>query len=132
MTKTTQKTAKIVALGHALVLGARGEAGGAPSKDSIWGIAQVGNTLVSFSGRRNAETFRFMTHKQVELEALKQKFADKLAGKNIWYTYQDKTASAEQLVVDLAAKVNKGYYKAVAARKLNNTRKTQAERKSAE
>ena len=123
--------AQIISLAHALVLGARGEAGGAPSKDSIWGIAKVGNTIVSFSGRRNADTFRYMTHKQVELEALKQKFADKLQGKNIWYSYADKTASAEQLVAGLAEKVGTGYYKAVAARKLNNTRKTQALKKAA-
>ena len=123
--------AQIISLAHAFVLGARGEAGGAPSKDSIWGIAQVGNTLVSFSGRRGAETLRYMTHKQVEMEALKQKFADKLAGKNIWYSYADKTGSVDQLIPGLAEQIGSGYYKAVAARKINNTRKTQALKKAA-
>ena len=72
-----------------------------------------------------------MTHKMVEMEALMAKFQDKLQGKNIWYSYADKTASAEQLVAGLAEKVGTGYYKAVAARKLNNTRKTQALKKAA-
>lgn len=115
--------ATILALGHAFVKGVRGEAGGAPTKDSIWGIAQVGNTLVTFSGRRGAESFRFSTHKKVELESLKSKFQDKLLGKGIWYSYQDKTAFADQLVPNIHEKVQKGYYKAVANGKLNIERK---------
>jgi hypothetical protein len=52
---------EILAVAHALIAGARGEAGGAPSKDSVVGVALVQGNLVTFGGRRGG-VLRYFTH----------------------------------------------------------------------
>jgi hypothetical protein len=111
---------EILKVGHALVAGTRGEKGGAPSKDSIWGLAYVGGTLVKFFGRRGG-VLRFKTEKKVNLPEAMAMFEDKLSGKGMDYNYKEVAEkNLETLVPDLANVVGKGYYAAVKAGKLNN------------
>lgn len=44
---------EIIVAAHFYNEGSRGEAGGAPSNDKLWGLAKIGTTLVRFWGRRN-------------------------------------------------------------------------------
>ena len=92
--------AKIFRVGHALVLGPRGEAGGAPSKNSVWGVAQVGAQLVTFSGRVGG-TLRFKTRHSSMLDHMLQLFKDKVEGKNMTYNYKDVTDSYAKVYENL-------------------------------
>jgi hypothetical protein len=112
---------EILKVGHALVAGTRGDKGGAPSKDSIWGLAFVGGgTLVKFFGRRGG-VLRFKTEKKANLPDALAMFEDKLAGKGMDYNYTEVSGKAlDELVPNLAETVSKGYYAAAKAGKLNN------------
>ena len=111
---------EVLKLGHALVAGERGKKGGAPSKDSIWGLAFVGTSLVKFFGRRGG-VLRFKTEKKANLPEALAMFEDKLTGKGKDYSYTEVTAKqVADLVPDLETTVAKGYYAAVKAGKLNN------------
>lgn len=112
------------AVGHALVQGARGAAGGAPSKDSVWGVAVVSGVTVVFYGRRNG-TLSFQTVKKADVEATMEKFGRKVAatdGKD--YAYADVTANYAATIEGLAERVGKGYHAAKQAKKLNLVRRT--------
>jgi hypothetical protein len=126
MAKNKEFKAKveILKVGHAMFLGARGEAGGAPSKDSVFGVAVVQGTVLTFGGRRGG-TLRFKTYKKDELEAQLARFDKKLAGrpfgKNVDATYNllDAAAQAELLGADFATQLGKGFYAATFNKKLN-------------
>ena len=111
---------ELIKVGHALVAGVRGDKGGAPSKDSIWGLAFVGGNLVKFFGRRGG-TMRFKSQKNVDLPDSLAMFEGKLAGKGIDYRYSEVTPDKynELHGGDLAEAVGKGYYAAARAGKLN-------------
>jgi dihydroxyacetone kinase-like predicted kinase len=104
---------EILNVGHALIAGARGEAGGAPSKDSIFGVAIIaGNKLVTFGGRRNGmQKFKAypMTQKATQLE----RYAFKLTGKDKGFAYTDldAAAQAELLGATFADDLAAMYYK---------------------
>lgn len=122
---------EILKVGHALVAGVRGEKGGAPSKDSIWGLAFVGSTLVKFFGRRGG-VMRFKTEKKANLPDALAMFEDKLAGKGMDYSYSEVAPkNFESLIPDLANTVSKGYYAAVKAGKLNNRATAKASKATA-
>jgi hypothetical protein len=123
----------IVKVGHALIAGERGEKGGKPSKDSIWGIAQVDNVLLSFSGRRNAVVLKYKTHPKADADKLQELFALKLEGKDVKgipYTEIAGEAAIEALIPNLVERIGKGYYASTFAGKVD-TRKTKAGAKKA-
>jgi hypothetical protein len=111
----------IQALGYCTFKGTRGEAGGAPSKDSLWGVAFIGASLVKFYGRRNG-TMRFKTVKKAELPEALTQFQEKQTGfpfgKKIDARYTDVTANHGDYIPDLAALAS-SYYAAVKAKKVN-------------
>ena len=116
---------QILGLAHAMFNGARGEAGGAPSKDSVFGIALVQGNLISFGGRRGG-TLRFKTYKKTELEKQTARFVAKLSGnpfgKNVAACYTqvtDAVVMADLVGADFEAKLGTAYYKAMANKKLN-------------
>lgn len=82
-------TVQILKVGHALVQGVRGEKGGAPSKDSIWGVAKVGTKVVKFFGR-NGGKLRFKTER--DTEACLAMFQKKVKGEGMSYHYTDVTS----------------------------------------
>jgi hypothetical protein len=127
---------QIIGLAHATFLGARGEAGGAPSKDSIFGLALIQGNVVSFGGRRGG-TLRFKTYKKTELEAQTARFSKKLGGKpfgakiDAHYVVVADEAKAGLLGEDFDAKLVANFYKAMGNKKLNTyTRKSKAQRQS--
>lgn len=73
---------QILKVGHSLVQGARGEKGGAPSKDSIWGLAQIGSALVKFSGRRGGK-LRFKSTPMAQKDSALALFQAKTEGKGL-------------------------------------------------
>lgn len=115
---------QILKVGHALVEGVRGAQGGAPSKDSVWGIATIQGNVVAFSGRRGG-ALRFTTHKKVEIDSLHAKWERKVTGKDKWFSYKDITNSdqLDELLPNLKETVKKQFYTAMAKRKLNIHRK---------
>jgi hypothetical protein len=117
---------QILKVGHALVQGERGEKGGKPSKDSIWGVMVVNDRLLTFSGRRNAVTLKFKTHRKADMENVLALYAQKLEGKDVKGTqYVDIAGEAAQelLVPGLMERLNKGYLTAKRDGKLD-TRST--------
>lgn len=68
---------QILKVATALVQGARGERGGAPSKDSVMGLAQIGKTLVKFAGRRGG-VMHFKTEPLAQKDAVLASFESKL------------------------------------------------------
>lgn len=110
------------ALGHCTFPGKRGEAGGAPSKDSLWGVAFIGGNLVTFGGRRGG-TMRFKSVKKVDLPAAMTQFQEKQTGfpfsKKIDARYTDVTANAAEYIPDLEKTLAAGYYAAMKADKVN-------------
>jgi hypothetical protein len=117
------KNVQILAVAHALIAGARGENGGAPSKDSVFGIATVQGNLCSFGGRRGG-VLRFKTYKKTDIDAVLKKFEGKLTGnpfgKNVEGVYAVvEGAALETLIPNTAETIGKGYYKAMAGGKLN-------------
>lgn len=115
------QTVEILKVGHALVAGTRGDNGGAPSKDSIWGLARIQGNLVKFYGRRGG-VLRYKTARKVDLELVLAQYESKLAGtdgKGI--QYKDLTADEQAIVVPgLQDFVKKGFYTAMGKGKLNN------------
>lgn len=99
---------QILAVGHALLAGPRGEAGGAPSKDSIWGFAQVGRSLVSFSGRRGGK-LKFWKENSKDLAALQAKFKEKKAGISVTVAYKDVTKKFEKVDPTLIERIDQGF-----------------------
>jgi hypothetical protein len=124
---------EIIKLGHALIEGERGEKGGKPSKDSVWGIAYVGNALVKFYGRRGGK-LRFKTEKKAALDEALALFEEKLAGKDvkgIKYVDVSSAKGIKETCPSIVEDVSKGYYAAVREGKVN-TRSTKGARKAAE
>lgn len=118
---------QIIFAAHAMISGARGTAGGAPSKDSIVGVALVQGNVVSFGGRRGG-VLRYKTYLKANLAQVLAKFESKLTGnpfgKNVVGCYTKIEESAfDMLVPDLTNTVCRGFYKAMANKKLN-TRST--------
>lgn len=115
---------EILAVAHALIAGARGEAGGAPSKDSVVGVALVQGNLVTFGGRRGG-VLRYFTHKKAELASVMTKFERKLTGNPFGaqvagcYAQVTDAAALEALIPNIEETVCKGYYKAMSHKKLN-------------
>lgn len=110
---------QILALGHALVEGTRGEQGGAPSKNSIWGVAQIDDRLVTFSGRMNAKILRYKEFPASKKNEVMAMFADKQAGRGMEYRYVDITEAHEQEVPGLVRQINIGFFQALAENKVN-------------
>lgn len=115
---------QILKVGHAYVAGTRGAKGGAPSKDSIWVVAMIANTLVKAFGRRDG-TLRFKTEPKAKLNDVLAMYERKLtvpfkdqAGNAVTYT-EVKDDQIETLVPGLAARLHKDYYAAQNAGKLN-------------
>lgn len=113
----------VIRVGHALVQGPRGEAGGAPSKNSIWGVAQIGRDLVTFSARVGG-TLRFKARHASMRDAMIQLFADKVAGKGMDYNYKDVTSSYAKVDDTLASRLADDYKAASTDGKIT-TRKLQ-------
>lgn len=111
----------VLAVGHALVAGDRGTAGGAPSKDSIWGIAHIGRDLVTFSGRRGGK-LRFKAEARGSESTLAEVFKAKKAGAGMNYHYTDITKRVEKVVPDLASRIASDYTADVAAGKVTGRR----------
>lgn len=125
---------QILNVAHAFFLGARGEAGGAPSKDSIVGVALVQGNLVTFGGRRGGK-LKFHTHKKANMEAVIARYTKKLSG-NPFGNAIDAHYVAINNVVEMqvllgatfADSIGTGFYKAMANKQLNiNTRLPKAE-----
>ena len=119
------KNVQILKVAHALIAGARGVAGGAPSKDSVFGVALVNGNVTTFGGRRGG-VLRFKTEKKVNLEGALAKFASKLTGNPFGkqvigcYTEVIDAAALETLIPNTAEVIGKGYYTAMGTGKLNN------------
>lgn len=109
---------QILRVGHALVQGSRGDAGGAPSKNSIWGVATVGASLVTFSGRVGG-TLRFKARHTSMKDAMITLFGDKLEGKGMDYHYKDVTADHSKVYENLDARILSDYKAAKAASLIN-------------
>jgi hypothetical protein len=114
---------QILAVGRALVQGARGVRGGAPSKDSVWGVAMVDKNLVKFFGRTGG-VLRYKTESSKNKDAAMAMFQDKLTkpfktngGEPV--VYSDVTATFNDVIPGLAEIVGKGFYKATFDRKVN-------------
>jgi hypothetical protein len=56
--------------------GARGNAGGAPQNDKVWGIARVDGKLMTFNGRRGGK-LSFKTRYNHEMEVCLDKWSEK-------------------------------------------------------
>lgn len=83
---------EILAHGHAYLAGARGEAGGAPSKDSIWGVAKIGRDLITYSGRREGVLkFKAEGPARTNTPVMQAVFKDKVAGLGCSVAYADQT-----------------------------------------
>lgn len=111
---------QILKVGHALVQGARGDAGGAPSKDSVFGVALIQGNLVTFGGRRGG-VLRFKTYRKTDISSVLAKFDGKTVKAQGGFAYKDVTNTDSLVTGDALAKM---FYKAMANRKLN-TRSTQ-------
>lgn len=124
---------EILKVGHALIAGKRGEEGGAPSKDSIWGVATVQGNVVAFWGRRGGK-LRFKTATKKDLGKMLSIFEAKVAGKHKGFAYEDLSDNAaliEERLPNLAEMVGKTYYKDMANGKLNAAKRTAAKQKEA-
>lgn len=126
---------EVQALGYCTFKGTRGEAGGAPSKDSLWGVAFIGGNLVKFYGRKGG-TFRFKAEKKADLPAALDMFKNtKLVGfpfgKKIDARYTDVTAKAAEFIPDLEKTLSAGYYAASKAGKLNTRSTAKTAKKAA-
>lgn len=124
---------QILKVGHALIQGERGEKGGAPSKDSVWGVATVQGNVVVFWGRRNGK-LRFKTEKRENLPKVLAVFEAKVAGKHKGFAYEDisdDTARIDALLPDLAVNVGKTFYKDMGCGKLNAAKRVAAQQKAA-
>lgn len=115
----------VLALGHAFKQGVRGEAGGAASKDSVWGIAQIGRELVTFSGRRGG-ALKFKAEGKTSLDVLLAVFKDKKAGLGCAVAYTDVTKKVAKVDETLEARLAAAYKDAKAAGKVT-ARKLQFE-----
>jgi len=114
----------ILGLGHALIAGSRGDRGGKPSKDSVWGFAQVDNVLLSFGGRRGG-VLRYKTFKKTEMDKLEAQWLVKQAGSDKGFAYVaiEGDVARDTLIPNLGEVIGKGYYKSAFLGKLN-TRNT--------
>jgi hypothetical protein len=115
---------QILGLAHAMFNGARGDKGGAPSKDSLFGVAVINNSLVTFGGRRGG-ILRFKTYKRTDKDAQMARFEAKLSGRpfgkhiDAHYTVVADAVKAELVGADFDAKLGKNYMSATFAKKLN-------------
>lgn len=116
-------TVQILNVGHALVAGARGDKGGAPSKDSVFGVAQITQgivtSLVTFGGRRNG-FLRFKTYPKAQADLVAAKFAGKLVKAQGGFNYTDVTANAADVLgADFADKLLLNFRAASNGKKVN-------------
>jgi hypothetical protein len=116
---------EIIKLGHAHHKGERGEKeGGAPSKDSVWGIAFVGGSLVTFGGRKGGK-LRFKARRKADLPAVIDQFNNEKItgypfGKNLDCRYTEiDPAKCNELVEGMEEQISKHYYAAVKAGTIN-------------
>lgn len=112
---------EVLKVGHAFINGERGEKGGAPSKDSIWGVAKISGNPVKFFGRRGGK-LRFKVEKRSHLDEALAMFNDKVEGKGMKYHYDDITRKTD--LETLASKISVDFRTAKKEGKLN-TRSTQ-------
>lgn len=112
---------EIVRLGHALIEGERGEKGGKPSKDSVWGIALISEKIVKFYGRRNGK-LRFKVERKGTMDEAIELFNKKLAGKDvkgIQYVDISSAKAIKETCPTIREDVAKGYSLAVREGKVN-------------
>lgn len=102
---------EIHAVGHAFLAGARGDAGGAPSKNSLWGVAKIGRDLVTFSGRVGGK-LKFKAEDSKSLDVLKLAFKDKVAGLGCAVPYRDVTRSIDKIDDGLVERMASDYKEA--------------------
>jgi hypothetical protein len=125
----SQLQVEIVRMGHALVDGDRGEAGGAPSKDSVWGFGfvtleedgQQVKHLVKFYGRRERK-LRFKREAMSELQATHDLYQLKLKGadvKGIQYVDVSSERGIKETWPNIVADVSAGYQLAISEGKVN-------------
>ena len=121
---------EIVKMARSFVQGERGTKGGAPSKDSIWGIAFVQGNLVKFFGRRGG-VIRFKAQKKTDLADCMAMYESKLAGKGIEFAYQEVAPDQYDVLHggDFMEAIGKSYYKARANKQIN-TRATHPVKKA--
>ena len=114
---------QVLKVGHALVAGVRGEKGGAPSKDSLFGVALITqgvvSSLVTFGGRRGG-FLRFKTYPKASMDAVMAKFEGKLVKAQGGFNYKDVTGNAAELLgADFEAKLLSNFRAASNAKKVN-------------
>lgn len=115
---------QILKVATALVQGARGERGGAPSKDSVMGLAQIDNALVKFAGRRGG-VMHFKTEPLAKKDTVLADFEGKLtktfkSTEGLPYQY---TVTTDEVIAPSVLATQ--FYKARSAAKVN-TRSTKA------
>ena len=112
---------EILKVGHALVEGERGEKGGKPSKDSVWGIAMIGQKIVKFYGRRGGK-LRFKVEPKGTMDDAIALFEKKLVGKDvkgIKYVDVSSAKGIKETCPNIREDVAKGYALAVREGKVN-------------
>jgi hypothetical protein len=96
----------ILKVGHALVAGERGEKGGAPSKDSIFGVAEImmfgKPQLVTFGGRRGGMQ-KFKAYPAAEKDTQLARYEQKTVKAAGGFAYADVVVDSEQFVELLGA-----------------------------
>lgn len=112
---------KIVKLAHFYNEGSRGNKGGAPSNDKIWGIAEIDNKLVNFWGRREGKLkfkTRFKNEMNKVLTKYNEKIGDRTDGGDI-YTPINNMNMAATLCPTLLTTIASHFYSDMANGKLN-------------
>lgn len=106
----------ILKVGHALVAGERGEKGGAPSKDSVFGVAEImmfgKPQLVTFGGRRGGmQKFKAYpaAEKDLQLARYEQKTVKAAGGFAYTDLVVDSDAYVEVLGANFAETLHKMY-----------------------
>lgn len=102
--------------------GVRGAYGGASQNDKVWGIAQVGTTLVTFWGRRNG-VLRFKTQASTPVNKtdLMMQFAQRCSNRRNRdrYTPVSNPSMRDALCPDLAGQITRHYFSGMARGTLN-------------
>ena len=97
---------EILKVGHALVEGERGEKGGAPSKDSVFGVAEImmfgKPQLVTFGGRRGGMQ-KFKAYPAAEKEAQLARFEQKTVKAAGGFAYTELAVDSDAYVEVLGA-----------------------------
>jgi hypothetical protein len=111
---------EIIKFGVVYNEGARGNAGGAPQNDKVWGIARIDGKLCTFNGRRN-DKLSFKTRYNSEMDVCLSKWAEKTGGRTDGgdiYT-ELKGPMIKMVAPTIDALLVKGFYSKMARGMLN-------------